>query len=212
MAAELALLSMPRRAMRGMMPAARHPGAPAVVVGLVGVQLAGPAAWPAAPAPRTGGIASSVASIIVLSWRLAPAERQAERRAAGIDDEVALRARLAPVRRVRAGRRAPFFAGTVRAVERRPAQSICPAPPAGRAGPGAGAAQTPAACQSRSRRQQVMPDPQPISAGRSSHGKPVRSTNRMPVSAARSGIGAGRPSDAAERAAAAARSPPRDRR
>ncbi len=50
----------------------------------------------------------------------------------------------------------------------------------------------PACCQSRSRRQQVMPLPQPISAGRYSHGSPVLSTNRMPVSAARSGTG-GRP-------------------
>ena len=52
--------------------------------------------------------------------------------------------------------------------------------------------QTPACCQSRKRRQQVIPDPQPISWGRYSHGIPVLSTNRMPVSAARSGM-RGRP-------------------
>jgi hypothetical protein len=40
---------------------------------------------------------------------------------------------------------------------------------------------TPASCQSRSRRQQVMPHPQPISWGKSSQGMPVRRTNRMPV-------------------------------
>jgi len=45
--------------------------------------------------------------------------------------------------------------------------------------------QTPACCQSRSRRQQVMPLPQPISRGRASQGMPLRSTNRMPVSTAR---------------------------
>ena len=50
----------------------------------------------------------------------------------------------------------------------------------------------PAACQSRSRRQHVMPDPQPISWGSISQGMPERSTNRMPVSAARFGTG-GRP-------------------
>ncbi|KIS47703.1 hypothetical protein NP88_3852 [Burkholderia cepacia] len=44
---------------------------------------------------------------------------------------------------------------------------------------------TPAACQSRSRRQQVTPEPQPISAGRSRQRSPVLRTNRMPVSAAR---------------------------
>ena len=51
---------------------------------------------------------------------------------------------------------------------------------------------TPAACQSCSRRQQVTPDPHPISAGSISHGMPVRSTSRMPVNAAHDGTG-GRP-------------------
>lgn len=44
---------------------------------------------------------------------------------------------------------------------------------------------TPAACQSRSRRQHVTPEPQPISAGRSRQCSPVLRTNWMPVSAAR---------------------------
>jgi hypothetical protein len=48
--------------------------------------------------------------------------------------------------------------------------------------------QTPAISQSRSLRQQVIPDPQPISWGSNSHCKPVLSTKTMPVSAARSGI------------------------
>ncbi len=47
--------------------------------------------------------------------------------------------------------------------------------------------QTPASFQSRRRRQHVMPDPQPISCGRSSHGIPVFKTNKMPVRACRSG-------------------------
>ncbi|MDQ0627103.1 hypothetical protein QFZ39_006378 [Paraburkholderia graminis] len=48
---------------------------------------------------------------------------------------------------------------------------------------------TPACCQSRSLRQQLTPEPHPISAGKSRHRIPVFSTNRMPVSAARSGTG-----------------------
>lgn len=40
--------------------------------------------------------------------------------------------------------------------------------------------QTPASCQSRRRRQQVMPQPQPISCGSISHGMPLLSTNRIP--------------------------------
>ena len=48
---------------------------------------------------------------------------------------------------------------------------------------------TPASCQSRRRRQQVMPEPQPISCGKSSHAIPVLSTKRIPVRTARSGRG-----------------------
>ncbi len=43
--------------------------------------------------------------------------------------------------------------------------------------------------QSRSRRQQVMPDPQPISWGSISQGMPLFRTNRMPVKAWRSLMG-----------------------
>lgn len=48
---------------------------------------------------------------------------------------------------------------------------------------------TPARCQRTSRRQQVVPDPQPISSGSMFHGSPVRNTNRIPVNTARSGMG-----------------------
>ena len=51
---------------------------------------------------------------------------------------------------------------------------------------------TPNFCQSRNRRQHVIPHPQPISCGRYSQGMPVRNTNRMPVSASRLAT-AGRP-------------------
>jgi hypothetical protein len=48
---------------------------------------------------------------------------------------------------------------------------------------------TPASCQSRKRRQQVTPEPQPISAGKSRQRSPVRNTNTMPLNAARSATG-----------------------
>jgi len=48
---------------------------------------------------------------------------------------------------------------------------------------------TPAFCQSRRRRQQVIPQPQPISKGRSSHPMPVLSTKRIPVNTSLSGTG-----------------------
>jgi hypothetical protein len=44
-------------------------------------------------------------------------------------------------------------------------------------------------CQSRKQRQQVMPEPQPNSLGRSSQAMPVLRTKRIPVSAALSGRG-----------------------
>jgi hypothetical protein len=48
--------------------------------------------------------------------------------------------------------------------------------------------QTPAFCQSRKRRQQVIPLPQPISCGKYSQPMPVLNTNNIPVRAARSEI------------------------
>jgi len=44
---------------------------------------------------------------------------------------------------------------------------------------------TPVSCQSLSRRQQVTPEPQPISWGSISQGIPLLSTNRMPLNASR---------------------------
>jgi hypothetical protein len=52
--------------------------------------------------------------------------------------------------------------------------------------------QTPSACQSRNRRQQVMPDPQPSSGGSISQGMPLLRTKTIPVRQARSGT-LGRP-------------------
>jgi hypothetical protein len=45
---------------------------------------------------------------------------------------------------------------------------------------------TPASCQSRKRRQQVEPDPQPMTFGSISHGMPLFKTKTMPVRVARS--------------------------
>jgi len=44
---------------------------------------------------------------------------------------------------------------------------------------------TPASCQALRYRQQLMPEPHPISWGRSSHGMPVLSTNKIPASTLR---------------------------
>jgi hypothetical protein len=108
-----------------------------------------------------------------------------------IDEEVILRAWPAPVGRIRAGFWAPFFAGTIEASSAARSQAILSARPSSSSKSWCNRSQTPACCQSRSRRQQVIPL-HPSSCGRSSHGMPVRSTKRMPVRATRFGTG-GRP-------------------
>ena len=82
-----------------------------MIVALVGMQLVRStprAATPAGAQPRHRVEGSSQHTAVVA---VGPGEGQAERRAPGVHDEVALRARLAPVRRVRTRRGAPFFAG-----------------------------------------------------------------------------------------------------
>ena len=171
-------------------PAAVVPAA-AVVVALVAVQLAGPAARPSRLAAYRRHRVEHGAEFdrVVAVGR---AERQAEWRAPPIDDETALGARLAPIHRARPGAAAPLFARTEQESTEARDQSIRSAPRIRASSSACTRVQTPAACQSRSRRQQVMPQPQPISRGSISHGIPDFSTNRMPVSAGRFST-AGRP-------------------
>ena len=87
---------------------------------------------------------------------------------------------------------APFFAGANDPSAKVSAQSSRPFSSNSARKARQTVSQTPWSSQSRSRRQQVIPEPQPISWGRYSQGMPVRSTNRMPVRQARSGM-RGRP-------------------
>ena len=117
---------------------------------------------------------------------------QSEGDALRIGEDVALRARLTPIGRVRARRCAPFFAA-IEALSREARLKLIPFwRPSRSSSACCRRSHIPAFCQSRKRRQQVMPEPQPISRGSSSHGVPERSTNRIPVSAARSEV-RGRP-------------------
>lgn len=129
-----------------------------------------------------------------VSWAFAPLSRLAS----GIPCASVIRCRLVPglPRSVGLGPTAspPFVSEASRCRDGRvPTRCIQP----GR-GDRAGSAaidsrpQTPAACQSRSRRQQVTPDPQPISCGSSSHASPALRTKMIPVKQARSGT-RGRP-------------------
>jgi hypothetical protein len=82
------------------------------VVGFVGVQFVRAVSRPAPPTVSHGwdGIEGRCHHHAVVP--VGPTQADAERRTTRVGDEVALRTRLAPVRRVRAGGRAPFLAGT----------------------------------------------------------------------------------------------------
>ena len=153
-------------------PLATFGSAAAVVAGLVGAEPlraatgSAPAAAHARDDVEHGGQHAAVVPV-------GPAQLKAERRAAGVDHEVALGARTASVRGVRADlrvrRRAPPFAGmdalsiearlqsSASAAARRSSSTRCrsPSTPFGATlEPMAG---RPSPCQSRSRRQQSLP-------------------------------------------------------
>jgi hypothetical protein len=161
------------------------------VVGLVRVQLAGPSARPAAAlADRRNGVDHALEALAVVDIRRA--ERERERDAARVGEDVALGPWPAPVRGAGPGLFAPLFAGTLALSRAARLQSMALARPRRSSRTWCRRCQMPACCQSRRRRQQLIPEPQPISAGSISQGMPLLSTNSMPVSAARPGIG-GRP-------------------
>ena len=115
-----------------------------------------------------------------------------QRDAAGIGDEVVFGALLAAIGWVRSSFFPPRTARTeplsmtVHRWSRRPRRRSS----ASRVS--CSCCQIPARCHRISRRQHVLPDPQPIWRGNICQGMPDRRTKRMPVRIARSGIG-GRP-------------------
>ena len=119
-------------------------------------------------------------------------ERGCQRNAARIRDDMVLAPRLAAIRGVSAGFCPPSTALTLELSTTARDQSMRSAAFSFSSRSSCNRFQTPASCQSRSLRQQLIPQPQPISCGSIDHGMPVRSTNKMPVSASRLPIG-GRP-------------------
>ncbi len=112
-----------------------------------------------------------------------------ERDALRIDDEVVLAAELAPVRWVRTG----FFPAAMARIEELSTMAHAMSSRPRRRNSAHSVSwircQTPAFCQATNRRQQAVPEPQPISWGSRFHAMPERSINTMPVSTARSGVG-----------------------
>jgi hypothetical protein len=115
-----------------------------------------------------------------------------ERNACRVYHEMALGTLFAAIGRIRPGLFAPPGADTAAESSEARDQSMRPASPKRSSSTLWSRFQTPASCHSLSRRQQVIPDPQPISLGSISQGMPDLSTNTMPLSAARSSM-RGRP-------------------
>ena len=119
-------------------------------------------------------------------------ERDHQRDALRFGEDMVLAARARAIRGVGTGLGPPFTARMLELSTTARDQSIAPAWWNAASSARWIFCHAPAACQSRSRRQQVIPDPQPISLGRYSQGQPLISTKMIPVRAARSGT-RGRP-------------------
>lgn len=158
--------------------------APGIVVTLVGVQF-GRTESGTAPRARNGRNAVQQIFQNPGVMDVSGGQNEGQRNALSIHEKMVFRARFAFVRRVGPGRFAPFFAAIEAESTDARLQSISPALPSCSKNRWCKRSQTPAACHSLSRLQQVMPLPQPISFGSISQGMPLRRTNRMPVKAAR---------------------------
>ncbi len=113
-------------------------------------------------------------------------QHHAQRNAVRFDEDMVLAARFTPIGRVWACFFPPCTARINELSTITRDRSSLSAPRSCDNNTACSRSQTPAFCQSRKRRQQVMPDPQPISCGNISHGMPVCNTNRIPVRARRS--------------------------
>ena len=165
--------------------------AAAVVIGLVSMELVWPASRTASFASHRGdGIEQQLEWDAVVD--VGAGQDEAERNAAPVGDQVAPGAGSAAVGRVRTCRFAPLFAATDALSMQAQLQSMRSASCRRLSSSRCNRSHRPACCQSRSRRQQVTPEPHPNSSGSISHPIPVRSTNKIPVRAARAGT-RGRP-------------------
>ena len=118
-----------------------------------------------------------------------PRQSDGQRDAIGVGHQMVFRAFFAAIRAVGACFRPPKIARTDVESTTAREKSIWPARRNWLSKTRWILSHTPALCQSRRRRQQVMPEPQPISWGRSSHAIPVLRTKSIPVRTSRSDKG-----------------------
>lgn len=162
--------------------------APAAVIGLVRVQLGGALAGATSCAgAHTGhGVQGRCKRHAVMAVRAG--DRQAERRAAGVGNRVAPGARAAAVGRVRPRRSTPLLALTDAESMAARDQSRSPARSSRSSRTRCRRSHTPACCQSRSRRQHVIPEQPNTSRGpHLPRDARTRATKTIPRKAARSG-------------------------
>ena len=132
------------------------------VIGLVRVELGWALARPPPPLPNgRHSIDQLLEDAAVVN--VGCGKPDGKRDAIGICDEVPLRARPTAVRRVRSSLLAPLLAATLALSRHARRQSIAPTRPRRSSRIRWSRSQTPASCHSRNLRQQVMPEPQPIS-------------------------------------------------
>jgi len=158
------------------------------IVSLVGMQLVGALARSALTrlANRRDGVHHLLQDLGIVN--VGGGEDYRERDATSVRNNMALRARFSLIRRVRTGSLAPLLAGTLAESNDALSQSMQSASPRRSNSTRCSSSHTPASCQSRKRRQQVDPEPQPISLGSISQGMPLFRTKTMPVRAARSSM------------------------
>jgi len=186
--------------------AMRSPGLPQVIrdtpflqslpvppgaIGPIPVQGLRLAAWPA-PRPVDRWDVVEQRQCLRGIGAVRPGEAHGQGGAVAIDEQVPFRAFFGPIRGVFAGKYPPKTARIDWLSTQALSQSISPSRPRRSSSACSSFFQTPRRCQYRKRRQQVTPEPQPISRGRSSQGRPVLRTKTMPVRQARSSTG-GRP-------------------
>ena len=163
-------------------PAAQRPPVRLGVVSAVAQQFVEPPPRPAAPAADGADRVDQRQQLRhVVTVGAGKGERH--RRAAGVGEQVVFGAVFPAVHGALSRFFPPCMARTEVESTTPRDQSILSAPFNSHSAFRRSRSHTPARCQSRSRRQQVMPDPQPISLGRYSHGTPLLSTNRIPVNA-----------------------------
>lgn len=153
-----------------------------VVVSLVCVQLTGPAArstWLATH--RWQGVNQLIEDHRIVT--IGSCDAKDQRDALAVRDEMALAAKLSSVPGIGARVRAPRGLATLAPSMLTRLKSSLPAPRNSCKSSRCRSCHTCAACQSRRRRQQVIPLPNPNCWGSSSQGMPVRSTKTMPLRA-----------------------------